>query len=94
MRVNIILFLNIIIVSNLYSQYLPNWLEMGMTKNEIESYLNGEILFERQENLYAYVIPSSYIVYQFGIDDERGLTSYWIAGIYFNMNSLVEDFTI
>jgi hypothetical protein len=67
---------------------------MGMDKTEIENYLNGEKLIKRQNDLYICIMPSPNIIYQYNIDRKKGLTEYWIICNYFNIENLVEDFSI
>jgi hypothetical protein len=90
------ILLSLLFVSylNVYAQYLPNWINMGMSKNDIEKVLNIEQLLKKQDNLYVYVLESTTIIYQFDIDDIKGLKAFWIVSVYFNMANLVNDFTL
>jgi hypothetical protein len=76
---------------NIYSQYLPHWLEMGMTKEEIEKKIDTQ-LYNRKDDLFIYADLDISVIYQFNIRKVNGLTSYWVMGKYLSLNIIVDDF--
>ena len=94
MKKNILTVFYIILTINIFGQDLPSWLEMGMSKTEVENRLNGERLIQKDNNVYIFLQTPPAIIYQFFIDEKKGLMQFWIVSNYFSENKLVEDYIV
>jgi hypothetical protein len=95
MKIYIIFFyFTLLLNAPVFSQYIPNWLKMGMGKDEIENNLNGEKLTKRDGDLYLSASLDDFVIYQYNIDKINGLNQYWIIGIYFNIFKILEDYNL
>jgi len=94
MKSKLLILIFVFINNILYSQNIPDWLKMGMTKSEIENYLNGQYLSHKNDDLYISVNTQNFIIYQYNIDKINGLNQYWVIGLYFDIKKILDNFSM
>jgi len=92
MKYNIFFIIFLFINSSAFSQYLPNWIEMGMKKDKIVNILGKNNIIEKNDKLLISASLDNFILYQYNFDKEYGLNQYWVIGLYFDIKKIVDDF--